>query len=293
MISIYNESRTPWGLKILNNKVNCFFKEKTYKRKNVEKIVKKSVHILAYTTLFENELDMSKYVSMDAVEKLSDKNTTIIFSKKDFNPFITEKAEPVKDILLLTISLKGRKIVDISNENIFILEGFILGGELNMIASINDLTKPLNITLYDETRDEYDVYSFSSENGLCKSSYKLNENNDDKKQFRLRTFRPARPTYTILTYPQDIEKLQTIVDFNNHNVVEINNKNINEVTDNLLDQNYKAVTLFIDSEQFDDNENKIYGGMIKNLFYKKNGNKSFKIINLLLNTKRIIKRKKF
>ena len=151
MISIYNETKTPWGLKVIDNKVNCFFKEKTYTKKdeNLTKKIKNSIHILAYSTLFENQPDMTKLVSMSKPEVISDKNTTIIFSKKDFNPFITEKAEPVKDIVLISIPLYGRKVVNISNENIFILEGFILSGELNLIASINDKSKKLGITLFD------------------------------------------------------------------------------------------------------------------------------------------------
>lgn len=295
MIGIYNNTDSAWSTNVLNEKVTCLFKEKVYERRGQEKPVKRSIHIISYTSLFDEGLENSiAQVNMTEPKVITDKNTTIIFSKKDFNPFITERPEHLKDILLLSLDLKGRKIIEISNENIFVLEGFILGGELSLIASLNNQENTLNIKLFDKVNNKIDVYTFGkSEDGFCvKQATEVPTGNEGTAEFMLKKFRPAKPTFTILTYSQDSENLQPLVDANTHNIVEVSKKNMDEVVQSLHEEKYKAVTLFVNSNEFGDTEKKIYGALLKRLIpFKTEKSIRFKVVYILLANGKVIKRK--
>lgn len=304
MITIFNSTRYAWKIKIIEGKIACFYKDKIYNKKinDTEKKIKKSAHILAYTSLFPDKVpDLDTFVNMKTPQVLTDKNTTVIFSKKDFNPFVTEKNEPVKNILLVSVPIrKGYKVTDIFTEDVFILDGYILGGELTLIASFNSDKAKMKVTTFDPKTNHVSGYTFSASTDGIKVTTDINTVTEEKKEefknmkpFKLKVFRPAKPTYTILVYRQDKNKLQNVIDVNKHNVVEITNKTSIDTIKNLLKENYKAVTIFVDAEEFGQTQQKIYGNLLRKLFTTSVDKKKMNIINLLLNNKKIIKKKKY
>jgi len=250
MILMYNETRTPWVVKVINDKAICLTKVKSYTRG--EEIVKRSAHIFSYSNIFDVPEGVSmeditkKFVNMNDVKILMGKSSSVTFSKKDFNPFITASDYLLKDICLISIDLKGRKIINVSHEDIFILENFILGGELTMIASLNAFDSALKIKLWDSETNTVNVYTFTCEGVVpclvCSEEVPLG--NEEEYVLYLRKFRPGRPTHTILALEKDLAKVNKAVDPERYNIITITADNTDEILKPLILDNHKAITLF-------------------------------------------------
>jgi len=291
MIGIYNGSKTPWATSKVSDKVLCLFKSKEYPKDG--QVNKKSAHIIAYNTLFGSTLDnaltsiLNGYVNMKTMETLTDKSTTIIFSKKDYNPFVTERTKQLKDIFLITLSLRGKRVIDISNENTFLLEGFIMGGELTVIASLNNFENTLQIRLLDSVQAKVVVYTFRRDGENNKMGMTVHTVDaveaDFEASFSMKKFRPSKPTHTIICYRKDKEQLLQVVDTTVHNIVEISKTTMEQVIKQLKDENYKAVTLFVNDSEVNSVTKKIYGAAMVNL------SKNFKTYYELINTGKVRK----
>jgi hypothetical protein len=192
-----------------------------------------------------------------------------------------------KDVFLISIDLKGRKVLDISNHNVFLLESFILGGELSMIASLNNFEDTLDIKLFDDARKKIVVYTFGRDvntNALyTKITVRDKIENEEELVFMPKRFRPAKVTYTIIVHSKDKEQLQKVVDTQNHNVIEVTKNTMDTAIQQLIDENYKAVTLFMNVESIDETAKKIYGALMTKLSTK------FKVFYEMLNNGKIIK----
>lgn len=293
MIGIYNEGRNNWEASQVNDKVHCVFTNKEIDKGG--KKAKQSAHIIVYNSIFDDASQSlhqlttkAEYCNMKDIATISDKNSTIVFSKKDYNPFVTEKSQQLKDILLITLRLRGRKVIGISNDNTFILDGFIMGGELSLIASLNNFENSLSINLLNDATGEVTVYTFGRNvegNVLCMdvATRKAEQTELEAERIKIKKFRPSRPTHTIIVYKKDLEQLQQVVDTKNHNVVEISKLDMDKVIEELKDQKYKAVTLFVNTDEITGVTKKIYGAAMVKF------NKEFKTYYELLNTKRVRK----
>ena len=292
MIGIYNERRNNWEATKVNDKVHCLFTSRETEKDN--KKVKQSAHIIVYDSIFNNASQSlqelatkAEYSNMKDLATISDKNSTIVFSKKDYNPFVSEKSQQLKDILLISIRLQGRRVIDISNDNTFILDGYIMGGELSLIASLNNFENSLSIKLLSEATGDVTVYTFGRNEDNKLSMTVDNRKADDaekaQEKLKIKKFRPSRPTHAIVVYKKDLEQLQQVVDTKNHNVVEISKQNMEQVIEELKSQNYKAVTLFVNADEITGVTKKIYGAAMVKF------NKEFKTYYELLNTKRVRK----
>lgn len=282
MIGIYNETTEKLDIKNLNGKVSRLGKTKVYNRFGKDTF--RSVGLVVNNGVFKDKIDevdqlLSKeYCNMFDVSTLSDINTAVIFSQKDNNPYVAvaKRTTGVKDVLLISLRLQGKKIIDVYGVNCFNLEGYVWGGELTVIASLNNFDKELLIKLFDNETNEMVVYTFGRNEKECRFELDISRTEVSGEEltkcksisFRFNKFRPARPTHTVLVYGKDREQLSKIVnmDDNRHNIVVISKScDINQAIKDLASNNVSAVTLFVNTDKIEDIDKKIYGDAMLNL----------------------------
>jgi hypothetical protein len=303
MLSIYNETKTPWKMEQLGGSENVtrFAKRKTLPEHKIQEcgIQSQTISVLAYTAII-NDMEASKKVVEGLVEAqgsatlLTNAKTTVIFNKKAFRPFISEHEDKLKDILLCSLNLKGKKVVAVDNNETFLLEYFIFSGELSFVVSFNCPQAKLTITLLEEDSRKLTTYTFQSNDGETPgiavdiANNEILPEDESYDLAKIRRFRPARPTHTILVRPNDRELLESVVDTGYHNVVMVTKDNLSKVVADLQAENYRAVTLFVDygfnqSQQIE--IAKKYFGLKKEL------PREFKTVFILHNDKRVYKLK--
>lgn len=249
MLSIYNETRTPWEIDTINDSVLRIKKVKTRITGEEEKT--RSVSVIAYAPLFE-DLGRLKYLLTTIREStsptvISNKESALVFNKKEFKPFIAERGYNFKNILLGSLFLKGKKVLNIKNNGTFLLEFFLHGGELTFITSFNNVSSNMIIDLWDEQAQKIIKYTFFVKNGkflLHKEEQPSTQSNYEASHIRI--FRPSRPTNLILVHPKDLKELKNTVDEQYYNIHVYTN--IRDEIKRIKEENYKAVTLFAKSE---------------------------------------------
>lgn len=253
MISIYNETRTAWEVTSIDESVMRITRTKqTTSVKDGQKAAKtRRLNLIAYSRIFNKETDFSailkKAVQQKEVLHIEDTNTTIVFNRKEFKPFITERVQSEKDILLSSIFLRGRRILKVRNKNAFLLEFFMLGAEFSFAASFNMPNAHVSIDLLDTTTNKITVYTFSKKDGgNVTVSTTVRDKNDQDEQTRIRVFRPARPTHLVLVSAEDAEKAKKHVNTEQYNIVTVDYTKLADEVKPHLAKNYKAVTLFCD-----------------------------------------------
>jgi hypothetical protein len=303
MLSIYNETNTPWQMEKLGGSetVTRFVKRKVLPPYKFIKggVQSQTVSVLAYTAIIPNIEESINIInglinsSIKSV-KITDAKTAIIFNKKAFRPFISEHEDKLKDILLCSINLKGKKVVALDNAETFLLEYFIFSGELSFVVSFNCPNAKLTITLLEEDSRKLTTYTFESISGE-NNEITINISDDEvlpEDQYyglaKIRRFRPSRATHTIIVRPQDRELLERVVDTSYHNVIEITSDNQYKVIEALQADNYRAVTLFVDYAY--DQSQKVEIAE-KYFSLKKELPREFKTVFILHNDKRIYKLK--
>lgn len=254
MISIYNESRTPWEVKQLDESVMRITRTKETTSTQAGKQVSKSrkLNLIAYSRIFNKDIKLQEVLNKAVHQKdllhIEGTDTTIVFNRKEFKPFITERAKSEKDVLLASIFLRGRRILKVRNKNTFLLEFFMLGAEFSFAASFNMPDAQFSIDLLDTRTNKVNVYTFSKKDGGALTvTITERDVTEADVQTRIRVFRPARPTHLVLVSAEDLEKAKKHVTTEQYNIVTIDPAKLAEEVKPLLAQNYKAVTLFCDT----------------------------------------------
>jgi hypothetical protein len=270
MITLYNETKASWGIENVNGSVIRL--AKTKEKRNAEGPSKKrTISIITYTPLFEKleelktQLLKSKMTQSPVV--LTGKSTAVIFNNKEFKPFVTERNYNLKNILLGSLFLEGKKIINVRNDHTFLLEFFMLGAEFSFIASFNSDAALLSIDLLDQKTNMITQYKFTQENGqiIVKTTDRAATEKEKGSNFRVRVFRPSRPTNVILVHPKDKAELESTIDTSKHQIVEYTD--LEKEMETLVTQNFKAVTLFAKSKfrEETDIEKKRYDRVVKKL----------------------------
>lgn len=297
MIAVYNETNKPWEVHNVNKdgSVISFSKPTQYK---TPKGVKRNVaHIIGYRSLFRDskfpiEERLKRSVLTRRATTLSKCSTALIYSKKDFKPFITERQSANKNIFLISINLRRRQLIELGSERLqsFVLDAYIASGTLNLIVSLNTPEEIFNIKLYDQLRGSIDNYSFwvdsETGNGFSKVFFRT-LTVEEKKTFvparvNLEIFRPKKPTELVIIKSEyDRKDLLKMMDTSHNNIVLVTRDDIDNQLQNLVTDNYKAVTLFVNNDDYD-SVKKYYGGILKKLLMK------FNTVHVLLNNNRVI-----
>lgn len=285
MISIYNETKTPWLLyKNGDTDVVKISKLKERVHSVTKETKRRSLTCITYASLFDDisrTSDIMKTITQSkTITPIVDKKTAIIFNRKELKPFISERGEGIeKDILFASIFLAGRKVVHIRNNDAFFLDYFMLNSDFSFIASFNRPDAYLTIDLLDEAQDKVFTYVFTKENGTMKTTIFTRKKDEDKDStdFKIRTFRPSKPTYTIITSKSDDnDALNTILKPDAHYVLHAGISEtgdvLPDVVEKLKEEKYRAVTLFVNkpfelSEELDSEEIESIINVLKQQFY--------------------------
>jgi hypothetical protein len=251
MITLYNETKVAWGLDTVNGSVIRLSKSKEV-RNDSDLSRKRTISIITYTPLFEKIEELrtaligARMTGSPAV--LTNKSTAIIFNNKEFKPFVTERNYNLKNILLGSLFLGGKKIINVRNDHTFLLEFFMLGAEFSFIASFNNEAATITIDLLDQKTNTVTQYRFTQIDGkiVVKTTDRVATDKEKGSNFRVRIFRPSRPTNVILVHPKDAEHLEQTIDTTKHQVVVY--QNLDAEIENLASQNYKAITMFAKSK---------------------------------------------
>lgn len=267
MISVYNETKTTWGFQTINDSVLRLMKRKTRKDYETGKVVKnRAINIIAYTQIFGDiealRTRLSKIRLSEHPSALSYKPTTIVFNRKEFKPFISERDKNQKHVLLGSLFLQGRKVVSVKNNETFLLEYFIMGGEFSFIVSLNRPTANFVVELLDQQHNKLITYKFfvnEAKNRIeLEKSEQPVEEGKEYGDIRLRPFRPSRPTHLVFADVKDADLAGALLSYQ-HNVRYFDDT-ISSVEDLIAAaqaENYKAVTLLynptvaVDQQRYD------------------------------------------
>lgn len=252
MISVYNETKTTWGFDTINDSVLRLMKRKTRKDSETGKVVKSRVtSIIAYTQIF-GDLDalrtrLSKIRMSKHPSALSYKPTTIVFNRKEFKPFISERDTNQKHVLLGSLFLQGRKVVSVKNNETFLLEYFIMGGEFSFIVSLNRPTANFVVELLDQKSNKLITYKFfvdEAKNRITlEKSERPVEEGEEYGDIRLRPFRPSRPTHLVFADVKDTDLAGALLS-GQHTVRYFDETvSVEDLITAAQAENYKAVTL--------------------------------------------------
>lgn len=305
MIHIYNEMATPWilGGKDTNKQDIGVIFRKTLKNIGTDTKIQKA-YMLADKDYLDNSNTiecLNKSVNMKDCSEATvviDKASALYFSKKDLSPFITNKSvvesntSSLAHMFLASISIKGKKIIKIDNDCIFILKGYTMSGELTLVTSFTEKSGSLIIDMLEGKG--VIRYIFRLVNGrivkeiipaISKEEYeKTNKVINIIDNFKVRKYVPLRKTHVIIVHEKDLEVAETLIsreERTKHEIVVVNRATLDDAIEKLRAENYGAVTLFINSPYRTEETNKIYGNMSKRL------DKSFRIIYNVFNTGKV------
>lgn len=270
---IYNETNKPYSYKE-GKEVGIIFRKAVKGRTKEAKFPKvKKVHLLAHNSVVDKDFvnKINNAVETTNPVKITTKQNVLYFSKKDLSPFVTNLGEGCSTVLMATIKLREnnitRRIIDIEHPYIFLLKGYIFGGELTIAASFVEQSKDLVIRFLEG--DNIVKYIFKNKNGrieLVKETTPNDKNITATKRFEVKTYVPTRLTHGVLCYGKDKKSLSKVIGkdkLEQHKIIEINNKTLEAQLLELKQDNYGAVTIFIDQSELNDAAQKIYRKVMK------------------------------
>lgn len=137
MITIYNETKTPWELKKINDTISVMSRASAPKQKGVK------TRKMAFISMGDT-IDVTKIpggVNGSIVNVSSKNNDSIYWSHKDLAPVLTNiNNENLKNFYLITISLKNRMLINADLIGAMILDRYFANGELTLFVAADSGT---------------------------------------------------------------------------------------------------------------------------------------------------------
>lgn len=277
MITIFNNTKTTWTIEPLRN--NSMAKIKFTKKISDDKF--KSFELITSTDI-NYDKDITKFKNMTEPVTVSNDNTELRFMKKTTAPMVVTNANAQykKDFLLISVPMYGHVLKDIIAENAYVINYMIAKGELIMAVSVggnpNDNFSFVlhNIETNIDTTYRFGKDADNKEFWFIKSVGSEPTEAIETPTFRIKKFRPSKPTYLICADIKDKSKLESIerIKPNNHEIIYA--KDSVEAIKHLESKfanGYKSVTVF--------GAKKSFFGTYDELMDYVNG--KFKIVNIL------------
>lgn len=193
--------------------------------------------------------DIVKKTEMTSIETAYTGNSSIYYGKYDNMPNIGTNGTN-KNIYFIAKSIKGSHIKDMTKQDVFIFQYTIKKGILFMIMSVKDTCKEFKMTLFNKEQKTDTTFVFDLEKDTVTSSSAPNK--DGQGTYKIRSFRPNRPTTAILLAKEDIETMSKDIYENDAYIkYEFNKEDSDSATEQInkiISDGYSAVTLFTDLE---------------------------------------------
>lgn len=278
MIYIYNETNTPWAYSKLTDKYSRFTVAK-----KVDESKTRYMNLSSTVMPIEN---IESYVNMDSVDTLYTGTIGLMFQKRDCSPMLTTTTKFSKDIVLMNLNLKGSVIKAINSDTMNVINYMIAKGELSLVLSGEETgNNNVEIVLHNDKEKLTTTYKFTKEGGHYLVEVIVEETGETlaAPNFKIHKFRPNRPTHAIVVHESDDEYFENAqpVPVDRHVIYHYRDTNVDDIIGLLKKDKYNAVTLFVNKSELENNE------QIKNFTAFK---KAFAVVNILLNTKKVIKK---
>lgn len=287
MLAIYNESKTNWLRANITDRTSKITTSRTSKDGRVSYL-----DILVSNDI--NTSDITSSVNMsenDNCITLYRGNTSVKFKSKDLKPLITTSDKYNTDIICINISLKGRLIKNMSNEN-SVLAFLIAQGELFLVVAMNDKSESVkfDIELHDPHVVADTTYTFEKVGGTYKVSTSMAQTDAviSKPTYKITRFRPARPTNLIFVNDSDMDALKSNLRYpDSHKILSVIDSDVSDMIayiEPLKKSGYKAATLFVNTDNFSGSDDEQYGAEYDTL------KTNFKFVNILLNNGKVLRK---
>ena len=257
MIKFYNDTTTSWRLG----------KPTKSGAVRISAAVKTEDNFTNVSMLVPHEgLDEAivKKTGMTAIETAYAGTSSVYYGKFDNMPNIGTNGTD-KNIYFIAKDIRGHHIKDMTTQDIFIFHYTIKRGVLFMILSRKETCKKLEMTLHskESKTDTKIVFDFGTDAVTSTTA----KNTDGPGTFKLRSFRPNRPTTAIMIANEDMELLSP--DIRNGEVAHVfynftkgDMDHASEIISTILSDGYTAVTLFTDLEDAINDDYGVYDDIV-------------------------------
>lgn len=282
MIKLFNDTDTPWRV----SKPHQNGTVKISAGKTVDGVFRGTSIVAPH----EN-LDITAFNTTKSTKMVTpfEGNTSIYYGKFDNLPNIgTQGAN--KNIYFIAKDFRGKTIVDITRQDVFIFSYYTNKGRLYLIMSVKDTCKEFSITLWDKETQKNEVTTFNLETDTVNTTVDTETSEQPEEQFKIRRFRPSRPTTAILIREDDEELVdKKLLESEAHVIYryKADGSNMGEVVATMVENGYSAATLFTGLE---DVMNDDFGDYDDTVTYMRS---AFAQLNIILGRRpdqRIIKR---
>lgn len=157
-----------------------------------------------------------------------------------------------KNFYLIALDIRGCRITNITKQDVFIFRYLIVKGILYLILSVKDTCKSFDVSLYNKEKGKTITHTFNLE--TKKVIKNETDGGDSDNNFKIRVFRPSRPTYLVYVKEEDIDLIDTKFT-ESHNVVKYtDDDDLSAKVNEACKAGYTAATLFTTLEEVLNND---------------------------------------
>jgi hypothetical protein len=250
-IYLLNEMRKPWTLEEPFGKRMGNLVCKSLKSKNGAP--QKTLNVTVTEQLFNHinkEALAGAVGGSDLVEISPVENTSVIFARKSFRPYAATVTNSFKHILMGSIFLGGKKIIDVKSRDSFFLDYYVGHAELAFFGTLSQENSYISILLWDENLKKTIRYKFLTVNGKIVLHRTENDVKGVKPESSLiKKFRPKKPTSLVFVHKSEEAKLKEVITPEQHIIKVVDKKTFAQAYETSLSEGYSAATLFVGSKQ--------------------------------------------
>ena len=145
----------------------------------------------------------------------------IFYGKKDNSPNFAGTESSDKNVFLIALDINGQRVIDLTRQDIFVLSYVIVSGTLFIALSVKDGCEEFQFTTYNERTKTKTVHTFAvaqTEGTLAERTTVttvVTENarvEKPERPFKIRCFRPSRPTYLVFVKNSDKADADAYID---------------------------------------------------------------------------------
>lgn len=290
MLFIYNELDTAWVSGKETEKKFKIFSTTTFNVKG--KKVNGYAEIAFSKDITLNEgVDLSTMVKMEKPVRIYDGLTNVLFQQKDCRPYVLPaKANFNKDIALLSFDLRNKILLDVTSDEVYLLNYLLSGSKLSLVLSLTDKEEPTvaKITFFDkETKKIITVSLHKNELNELVIGKEVSEEETAESSIvpmKVTKFRPARPTYLIFTKPNMTRRLSSLIHTSHYRIETYTTEaELDALIATYKDQFYSAATLFVNTPSTSEAEYNNALPVVEKL------QKEFRVFNVMLGNGKVHK----